>query len=139
MAKEMDVATVVPKGYEVQIEQWKLAPAVRVGDTLYCSGQLGLGPDGALPADAESQFENAFGHVAAVLAAAGFEMGDIVELTSFHVGLRAELDAFVRVRDRYLRAPYAAQTAIGVAELGVPGALIELKATAIRGAGSGRA
>ncbi|TFG98504.1 MAG: RidA family protein [Myxococcales bacterium] len=139
MSNALEVATVVPKGYEVQYETWKLAPAVRVGDTLHCSGQLGLGPDGALPADAESQFENAFRHVAAVLAAAGFEMGDLVELTSFHVGLCAEMDTFVRVRDRHLGEPYAAQTAVGVAELGIPGALIELKATAVRGAGSRRA
>ena len=138
-AKRLDVETIVPKGYELQYEAWKLAPAVRVGDTLHCSGQLGLGPDGSLPADAEAQFENAFRHVAAVLAAAGFEMGDVVELSSFHVGLRAEMDAFVRVRDRYLAEPYPAQTAVGVAELGLPGALVELKATAVRGARSRRA
>jgi enamine deaminase RidA (YjgF/YER057c/UK114 family) len=139
MSNALEVTTVVPKGYEVQYESWKLAPAVRVGDTLHCSGQLGLGPDGALPADAEAQFENAFRHVAAVLAAAGFEMGDIVELTSFHVGLRAEMETFVRVRDRHLAEPYAAQTAVGVAELGIPGAVIELKATAVRGARKRRA
>lgn len=137
--RAVDVETVVPKGYEHQFDAWKLAPAVRAGDTLYCSGQLGIGADGALPADAEAQFENAFRHLAAVLAAAGFELGDVVALESFHVGLRAEMDAFTRVRDRYFAWPYPAQTAVGVAELGLPGALIELKATAVRGARSRRA
>ena len=130
--------TVVPKGYEVQYDAWHLAPAVRVGDVLHCSGQLGIGEDGALPASAEAQFENAFRHLANVLAAAGFELADVVELTSFHVGLRAEMDAFVRVRDRFLAEPYPAQTAVGVAELGLPGALIELRATAVRDSGSRR-
>ena len=135
----MDVETIVPKGYELQYEAWKLAPAVRVGDTLHCSGQLGLGPDGSLPADAEAQFENAFRHVGALLAAAGFEMGDVVELTSFHVGLRDQMDAFVRVRGRFLAEPWPAQTAVGGAELGVPGALIELRATAVRASAGPRA
>ena len=131
--------TVVPKGYEIQYDAWGLAPAVRVGDVLYCSGQLGIGADGALPASAEAQFENAFRHLGNVLAAAGFGFEDVVELTSFHVGLRDEMDAFVRVRDRFLSEPWPAQTAVGVAELGLPGALIELRATAVRASGSARA
>jgi len=49
MAKRLEVETVIPTGYEVQYEVWKLAPAVRVGDTLHCSGQLGLDPDGGVP------------------------------------------------------------------------------------------
>jgi len=131
--------TVVPKGYEVQYDAWGLAPAVRVGDVLYCSGQLGIGADGALPASAEAQFENAFRHLGNVLAAAGMGFEDVVELTSFHVGLRDEMDAFVRVRGRFLAEPWPAQTAVGVAELGLPGALIELRATAVRASAGGRA
>ena len=42
------------------------------------------------------------------------------------------MDAFVRVRGRFLVEPWPAQTAVGVAELGVPGALIELRAIACR-------
>jgi enamine deaminase RidA (YjgF/YER057c/UK114 family) len=131
--------TVVPKGYEAQYDAWGLAPAVRVGDVLYCSGQLGLDADGSLPASAEAQIENAFRHLGNLLAAAGFGFEDVVELSSFHVGLRAEMDAFVRARSRFLVEPWPAQTAVGVAELGVPGALIELRATAVRASGSRRA
>ena len=127
--------TIIPKGYEVQHEEWGLAPAVRVGDTLYCSGQLGIGPDGALPPDPEAQLVQAFEHVKAVLEAAGACFEDVVELTSFHVGLRAELATFTKVRDRYIGRPYPAQTAVGVAELGLPGAIVELKATAVIGSG----
>ena len=126
---------VVPEGYEVQYEQWRLAPALRVGETIYCSGQLGIGQDGNLPTDAEAQFVNAFEAVRIVLEAAGSSLADIVEMTSFHVGLVAELETFTRVRDRYLTEPWPAQTAIGVAELGLPGALLEIKATAVLGVG----
>jgi len=128
--------TIVPKGYEVQYEEWGLAPAVRVGDTLYCAGQLGIGPDGALPPDPEAQLVQAFEHVKAVLEAAGASFEDVVELTSFHVGLVAELETFTKVRNRYIGEPYPAQTAVGVAELGLPGAIVELKATAVIGSGA---
>ncbi|MBW2422137.1 MAG: RidA family protein [Deltaproteobacteria bacterium] len=124
---------VIPKGLEVQYEEWKLAPGVRVGGTLYCSGQLGIGPDGALPEDPEAQFVNAFEAVGAVLEAAGGGFSDMVELTSFHVGLRQHLDLFQQVKERFVDEPYPAHTAVGVAELGLPGALVELKATAVLG------
>ena len=127
--------TIVPKGYEAQLEQWGLAPAVRVGDTVYCSGQLGLASDGTLPADAATQLVNAFEHVGAVLAAAGASFDDVVELASFHVGLVEQLGVFAEVRNRYLTGAPPAQTAIGVAELGFPGAIVELKATAVIGSG----
>ena len=127
--------TIVPKGYEVQYEEWGLAPAVRVGDTLYCSGQLGIGADGSVSEDAEAQLVQAFEHVAAVLAGAGASFADVVELNSFHVGLAEQLAIFGQVRDRYLSGPPPAQTAVGVAELGLPGAIVELKATAVIGSG----
>ena len=132
----MDRETIVPKGYEIQLEQWGLAPAVRVGDTVYCSGQLGIGADGVVPPEPEAQLVQAFEHLAAVLEAAGASFADVVELTSFHVGLVDQLEIFVKVRDRYLVSPPPAQTAVGVAELGLSGAIVELKATAVIGSGS---
>jgi enamine deaminase RidA (YjgF/YER057c/UK114 family) len=68
--------------------------------------------------------------VKSVLAAAKLDFGDVVELTTFHVGLREHLGTFVAVKDRYLEAPYPAWTAIGVVELAVPGALVEIRVTA---------
>jgi enamine deaminase RidA (YjgF/YER057c/UK114 family) len=126
----MEVKTIVPSGMEVQLEEWKLAPGLRVGDMLYCSGQLGFGPDGALPTDMEAQITNAFEAVKSVLEAAGASFAEVVEMSSFHVGLQSQLEVFARVRDRYVPAPYPAQTAVGVAELGAPGALVEIRVTA---------
>lgn len=121
---------IVPKGMEVQVESWGLAPGRRVGQMLYCSGQLGLDADGAAPDDMEAQITNAFEAVKAVLEAAGSSFDDVVEMSSFHIGLQAQLEAFAQVRDRYIGSPYPAQTAVGVAELGVPGAIIEIKVQA---------
>jgi len=125
-----DRESIVPKGLEAQYEIWGLSPGIRDGDTLYCSGQLGIGADGTIPEDAEAQFTNAFEAVKRVLEASGASFADVVEMSSFHVGLVSELGTFAKVRDRYIREPYPAQTAIGVAELGFPGAILELKVIA---------
>lgn len=122
---------VIPKGFEVQYDGWKLSPALRVGCTIYCSGQIGIGMDGTLPADPREQFTLAFENVKAVLEAAGASFADVVEISSFHVGLLEHLEAFMGVRDRYIGQPYPAQTAVGVAELAMPGALVEIRATAV--------
>ena len=81
--------------------------------------------------DPEAQFATAFDALAEVLAAAGATLSDVVELTSYHVDISRHMETFVRVKDRYLLAPYPAWTAIGVSELIVPGGLAELRAVAL--------
>ncbi len=80
----------------------------------------------------EAQFETAFEALADVLAEAGASLADIVDLTSYHVDISLHMATFMEVRDRYLREPWPAWTAIGVAELVVPGGLVELRAVAQR-------
>ena len=126
--KKSDV--VVPKGMEMAYEQFHFAPAIRTGKWLRCSGQLGTDEKFQAIAEPEAQFVQAFENVKSVLASAKLGFGDVVELTTFHVGLREHLGTFMKVRDRYLAAPYPAWTAIGVVELAVPDALVEIRATA---------
>jgi len=126
-----DRTVIVPDGMQVQYDEWQLAPGVRVGNTLYCSGQLGLAADGSIPESSEAQFVNAFEAIKAVLEKAGGSFADVVEMSSFHVGLVSEMETFTGVRNRYVKEPYPAQTAVGVAELGLPGAIVELKVVAI--------
>lgn len=121
---------VVPKGMEIAYEQFHFAPAVRTGRCLRCSGQLGTDERFAVVAEIEAQFEQAFDNVRRVLAEAGLDFSDVVELTTFHVGLREHLGTFMKVKDRFLGEPYPAWTAIGVVELAVPGALVEIRVTA---------
>lgn len=121
---------VVPRGMEIAYEQFHFSPAVRTGRWLRCSGQLGTDEHFAVVAETEAQFERAFDNVRRVLAAAGLDFSDVVELTTFHVGLREHLGTFMKVKDRFLAEPYPAWTAIGVVELAVPGALVEIRVTA---------
>lgn len=125
--KRTDV--VVPASQRAFYDRFHFAPAVRSGGWLLCSGQIGTGADGRPQADPETQFVAAFEQLGAVLSEAALAFSDVVELTTFHVGMQ-HLRTFAGVKDRYLREPYPAWTAIGVSELAFPGGLVEVRATA---------
>ena len=126
--KKSDV--LVPQGMEMAYDRFHFAPAVRAGRWLRCSGQLGTDANFRAIPEPEAQFVQAFENVKSVLAAAKAGFRDVVELTTFHVGLREHLGTFMQVKDRYLEEPYPAWTAIGVVELAAPGALVEIRVTA---------
>lgn len=121
---------VIPKDMEHYYTQFHFAPAVKDGNRLYCSGVIGVGADGKPPADPEAQFTQAFESLQTVLTTAGVSFTDVIEMTTFHVGLQQHLRTFMKVKDRYLQAPYPAWTAIGITELALPGALVEIKVIA---------
>jgi enamine deaminase RidA (YjgF/YER057c/UK114 family) len=121
---------VIPAGQEMYYEQFHFAPAIKDGNRLYCSGVIGVGADGKPPADPEAQFVCAFEGVKSVLAAAGVGFEQVIEMTSFHVGLQQHLATFMKVKDRYLAPPYPAWTAIGITELAFPGGIVEIKVIA---------
>ncbi|MGE0681047.1 MAG: RidA family protein [Candidatus Binatia bacterium] len=125
---------VIPKGMENYYNDFHFAPAVKDGDRLYCSGVIGVGPDGKASADPETQFTQAFELVKSVLTTAGLSFADVIEMTTFHVGLQKNLPAFMKVKDQYMQAPYPAWTAIGITELAFPGGLVEIKVIARTGA-----
>ena len=67
-----------------------------------------------------------------MLEKAGASLDEIVEMTSFHVGLNEHIGIFMQVKDGLIKEPYPAWTAIGVSELAF-GALVEIKVTAVIG------
>jgi enamine deaminase RidA (YjgF/YER057c/UK114 family) len=126
----MSKDVVVPKGMEAYYDQFHFAPAVKDGNRLYCSGVIGTGTDGKPAADPETQFTQAFDALQSVLTTAGVTFDDVIEMTTFHVGLQAHLPTFMKVKDRYMKVPYPAWTAIGITELALPGGLVEIKVIA---------
>jgi enamine deaminase RidA (YjgF/YER057c/UK114 family) len=58
------------------------SPAVRVGDVLYLSGQIGAREDGSLPDDIAGQTRLALQHVEAALALAGARLDDVFKCTA---------------------------------------------------------
>lgn len=114
----------------VMYDRFHFAQAVRAGRTLHCAGQLGLDADGSVPPEFLDEARNAWAAVGSVLERAGFGWSDIVEYTSYHVGLQSSAADFMRARDEVLSEPWPAWTAIGISELFVPGARVEIRVTA---------
>jgi reactive intermediate/imine deaminase len=105
--------------------------AVRVGNTVYLSGQIPLDPstmtlvEGGIEADIRRVFDN----LGAVAEAAGGELADIVKLNIF----LTDLDHFAQVNAimaEYFSEPYPARAAIGVAAL-PRGAAVEMDAVLV--------
>jgi len=101
--------------------------AVRAGDTLYLSGQIGLDPaTGQLVEGIENQIHRVFGNLKAVAEAGGGSLADVVKITIY----LTDLSHFVRVNEimaQYFEKPYPARAAVGVAAL-PRGALVEADA-----------
>lgn len=90
-------------------------------------GVTGCRPDGTVAHDPEEQFRDAFTFLGETLGAGGLDWKDIVEMTTYHVDLRKHLDAFVKVKDAFIAAPYPAWSCIGTTELITEGTLVEIR------------
>lgn len=107
-----------------------VSPGVFSNGHLFVTGMTGSSDDGSMPEKVDAQFRQAFGKIGTVLAEAGLDYCDIVEMTTFHVGLRDHFDAFNRIKGEFLVAPYPAWTAIEVAALRRESALVEIRVIA---------
>lgn len=122
---------VVPKGMEFIRDEIGYAPAVLANGTLYIAGQIGRDDNRQLVTDKEAQFVQVFENMKRVLAEAGGDFENLVEMTSYHTDMR-DLPLFMQVRDRYMKGVLVAWTAIGAAQLcGAPGYFLEVKGVAV--------
>jgi len=99
--------------------------AVRVNNTVYLSGQIGLDPSTMQMAEGiESQIHRVFRNLRAVASAADSSLEDLVKLNVY----LTDLSHFAKVNEvmaSYFRQPYPARAAVGVASL-PRGALVEM-------------
>ena len=103
--------------------------AVRVGDMLYLSGQIGFRADGTLPDGIEAQTRQAMDNVAAVLKGQGLGWGDVVRCLVM-LGDMADWDAFNTVYLTYFPdGKLPARSAFGAHGLAM-GAALELECIA---------
>ncbi|MDR1229155.1 MAG: Rid family detoxifying hydrolase [Azoarcus sp.] len=106
--------------------------AVKVGDTVYCSGQIGLDPQtGQLAEGFEAQAVRVFENLNAVAAAAGASLSQTARLTVYLTDL-ANFAKINEIMARYFDEPYPARAAVGVKEL-PKAALIEADAIIVTG------
>lgn len=106
--------------------------AVRVGETVYLSGQIGLDPATMQMVDGiDAQIVRVFENLKAVAEAAGGTLADVVKLNVF----LTDLGNFAKVNEamaRYFSEPFPARAAVGVKEL-PRGALVEADAVMFLG------
>ena len=106
--------------------------AVRVGDTVYMSGQIGLDPASMQMVDGiDAQIVRVFENLKAVAEAAGGSLADVVKLNVFLI----DLANFAKVNEtmaKYFGEPFPARAAVGVKEL-PRGALVEADAVMFLG------
>lgn len=106
--------------------------AVRVGDTVYLSGQIGLDPASMQMVDGiDAQIVRVFDNLKAVAEAAGGTLGDVVKLNVFLTDL-ANFGKVNETMARYFSEPFPARAAVGVKEL-PRGALVEADAVMVIG------
>lgn len=104
--------------------------AVRAGNTVYLSGQIGLDPASMqLVEGIEAQIHRVFANLAAVAQAAGGSLGDVVKLNVYLTDL-AHFGRVNEIMAQYFSPPYPARAAVGVASL-PRGALVEADAVMV--------
>ena len=114
---------IVPKGMEWAPEVLHFSPAVRSGDLIFVSG-VGAGlRTGETETDKDKAIDRAFQEIGRTLAESGASWDDVVQITSYHTDFAAgakpgeQQALFRQVKDRYVKAPYPAWTAVAVPRL----------------------
>lgn len=106
---------IFPAGRQALYEINRYSAAIRSGDLLFVSGQVGSREDGSPEPDFAKQVQLAFDNLKAVLAAAGATFDDVVDVTSFHTDPEAQWQIISDIRMKEIgEAPYPNWTAIGV-------------------------
>jgi len=106
--------------------------AVKTGNTVYCSGQIGLDPTTMQMVEGfEAQTVRVFENLKAVAEAAGGSLADAVKLTIYLTDL-SNFATVNEVMSRYFAEPYPARAAVGVKEL-PRGAVVEADAILVLG------
>jgi enamine deaminase RidA (YjgF/YER057c/UK114 family) len=108
--------------------EWGYANAIRVGDTVYLSGVVAGVRTGET--DLTLGYERAFKAIGATLKSAGAGWDDVIDITSFHTDLTTQMPAIIAVKNRYIKEPFPAWTAIQVARLIPTNGITEIKIVA---------
>ncbi|WP_207462237.1 RidA family protein [Azospirillum sp. SYSU D00513] len=106
---------IVPADRHALYEAHRYSAAIRSGDLLFVSGQVGSRSDGSPEPDFEKQVQLAFDNLSNVLRAAGCTFEDVIDVTTFHTDPAAQFETIMAVRDKAIGdPPYPNWTAVGV-------------------------
>ena len=113
-------------------EAWGFAEGVKVGDTIYVSGQTGYDENFQIAVgDMEAQMRQAYATIGKVLEGIGSSLADVVDETLFVTDVMAAATHGLAVRTAvYGGTPQVASTLVEVNALGSPDMMIEIKCQA---------
>ncbi len=111
-------------------EEWGYNDAIIAGDTIYLSGIVVGMRQG--DTDMEAAYDRTYRLIESILKRAGASWDDVVDITSFHTDVTAQMPAIVKVHKRYVKSPYPAWTAIDVDRLIPDRGITEIKIVARR-------
>lgn len=106
---------IFPANRHALYEEHGYSAAIRSGDMLYVSGQVGSRADGTPEPNFPAQVQLAFDNLKATLAAAGCTFDDLVDVTTFHTDPENQFPTIMQVKQAIFPcAPYPNWTAVGV-------------------------
>ncbi len=120
-------SAVVPPELQGASEVAHFSPGRWAGNLLIISGQTGVDAAGNVPTDQASEARIAFERLRTVVEFSGLSMGDVIGITSYHVGDASDIhEWFAPVKDDFLGRPWPAWTAVGVQSLADAKARLEI-------------
>lgn len=99
----------------------------------FCSGQVGIAPDGSIPEGTGAQAEQCFANIAAILAEAGMDFSNVIRINAYVTG-REHLQAYMDVRNGLFSPPYPASTLMIVSGFARPELTVEIEVVAAHSA-----
>ena len=106
---------IFPAGRQALYEVNRYSAAIRSGDLLFVSGQVGSREDGSPEPEFKKQVQLAFANLGEVLRAAGCTFDDIVDVTTFHTDPASQFGVIMSTKDKvFSQKPYPNWTAVGV-------------------------
>ena len=135
ISQETRRQSINPPATQALYDALHFSQATRVGNMIWVSGQVGIDATMKPADDMQAQAHLAFRGLRTVLEAAGASLADVVELMTFHIDLRGEMQAFAAVKDEYFPDRYPSWTAVGVTQLALPELRVEIRAVAVIGCG----
>ena len=106
---------IFPAGRHALYERHGYSAAIRSGDLLFVSGQVGSRTDGSPEPDFAAQVQLAFENLRQTLAAAGCSFDDLIAVTTFHTDPETQFATIMEVKKAiFPQPPYPNWTAVGV-------------------------
>lgn len=97
---------------------------------MFIAGQVGLRADASVPDTAREQIECVFKRLSHILALEGLGFDRLLQITSYHVSIDAQLADFRDIKARYITTDFPAWTILGVSSLARSNLLVEVSAVA---------